>query len=94
MEQVFNELGGLIIPFVVVIFGLVEFLKAAFKLQGRAVTWVSFAVGAIFGLLVFAGYRWPQLEVYTGGLVFVSTSGLVASGYYKFLDARLPQVRG
>jgi hypothetical protein len=94
MEQVFNQLVSVLVPFVVLVFGLVEFLKAAFKLEGPAVTWTSFGVGAVFGVIVFVATLWPGTQVYLAGLVFVCASGLVASGYYKFFNERLPRVNG
>ena len=89
-EVVMKELVGSALYLVPIVFGLVEFLKAAFELEGKSVTWVSFAVGIVFGALVFVAYQFPDWGQYVAGGVFVVSLGLVASGFYKFVDARLP----
>lgn len=91
LETVFLTLVAMIVPFVAFIFGLVEFLKASFGLQGTTVTWVSFIVGIVAGALIFLGYLYPAWGPYIAGAFFILASGLVASGYYKFADARFPK---
>ena len=79
--------GG--VPLVAVIFGLVEFIKS-FGLKGHWLTGVSMALGLGFGL---------AYQIATSGLpvnlagwfivvIFGLMLGLVASGYYKFIDSR------
>ena len=79
--------GG--IPLVAVIFGLVEFVKA-FGLKGRWLTGVSMLLGLACGI----SYQIANAGIPTGFAgwfavaVFGLMLGLVASGFYKFIDAR------
>ena len=87
----FNALlvGG--IPLVVVIFGLVEFIKSL-GLAGRALTVISLLLGILFGI----AYHLAQSGIPTGfagwftAVIFGLALGLVASGFYKFADDRWP----
>lgn len=90
LEEYFLELVAAAVFMIPIVFGLVEFLKAVLKLEGSAVTWVSFGVGIVFGGAVFAGFMLPDWAIYIAGGVFIVSLGLVASGFYKFVDARFP----
>ena len=91
--DVFNTLliGG--VPLMVVIFGLIEFSKSL-GLAGKKLTVGSLLLGLAFGIAYqiatngmpagFAG--WFVVVVY--GLAL----GLVTSGFYDFVDGRLPKV--
>lgn len=92
MEDVFLKLVASIAFALPAVFGLVEFLKSAFGLDGKAVTWISFLVGVIFGSAIFLAYLFPGWGVYVAGVIFVLASGLVASGFYKFVNVRWPKV--
>ncbi len=85
--------GG--VSLVILIFGLVEFLKNAFSLDGKGVTVLSACLGAvIFGVFQSLKFLPPiYTEIFTvivGSLAF----GLSASGYYKFISARAPKQLG
>ena len=90
----FNTLivGG--IPLIVVIFGLVEFIKSL-GLKGRVLTIVSLVLGLVFGM----AYQIAQAGMPAGfagwftTLIFGLAIGLTASGFYKFIDARAPEVK-
>ena len=90
----FNTLlvGG--IPLIVVVFGLVEFIKSL-GLKGRVLTITSLVLGLIFGM----AYQIAQAGTPAGfagwftALVFGLAIGLTASGFYKFIDARAPEVK-
>jgi hypothetical protein len=78
--------GVALIP---LIFGLVEFFKSLFNLDGKKVTVLS----AVMGAVLFALYQLqgvlpePYSQIYVavvGSLAF----GLSASGFYKFVSAR------
>lgn len=82
--------GG--IPLLVVIFGLVEFIKSL-GLKGKWLTVVSLLLGAAFGI---------AYQIATGGLptgyagwfvtVFFGLAlGLIASGFYDFANKRFPK---
>jgi len=89
----FNSLivGG--IPLLVVIFGLVEFSKSL-GLTGKWLTVLSLALGFAFGV----AFQVANAGIPTafGGwfvvVVFGLALGLVTSGFYDFVDSRLPKV--
>ena len=88
-EQVF--FNG--IQLLAVIFGLVEFCKSIFAMQGKAVTVLSALMGAIlmvaFQLVCILPDVYAQvLDIALKSIVF----GLAASGFYKFANNRLPAV--
>jgi type III secretory pathway component EscU len=81
------SLNGVIL--IAVAFGLVEFIKSLFSLDGKKVTLISALVGGVlYALYALIGVLPP---VYGQALTIVFTSvvfGLTASGYYKFAAAR------
>jgi hypothetical protein len=83
--------GG--IPLLVVIFGLVEFIKS-FGLKGHWLTASSLALGLAFG----TAYKIAESGVpasFSGWFVLVVFGlalGLITSGFYDFADKRLPRV--
>jgi len=78
---------------VVLIFGMVEFLKK-FNVQGRALTMASFLVGAlvatVYSLPDFVPGALPYVEVLIKALFW----GMAASGIYDFINQRWPKVEG
>ena len=91
MEEVFLTMMGIIVPFAGIVFGLVEFVKAVFELKGKAVTAVSFGIGVFFGAVAYVSYLFPAWAPHIAGVMTILTVGLVASGFYKFADARWPK---
>ena len=91
LDETFTALVASIAFALPAILGMVEFLKAAFTMQGKAVTWMSFGVGAFFGSSIFLAFLFPSWGVYVAGGIFILASGLVASGFYKFVNARWPR---
>ena len=81
------------IPLIIIIFGLVEFIKSL-GLQGKVLTVVSLIIGLLLGL----GYHLATVGLPVGfagwftALIFGLAMGLVASGFYDFADARWPKV--
>lgn len=74
--------GVVLLPF---IFGLVEFFKNLFDLEGKAVTALSMGVGVGAGVLFQAYQLIPDpYQVWVGYAVFGVATGLTASGFYKF----------
>jgi uncharacterized membrane protein (UPF0136 family) len=77
----------------IVIFGLIEFSKSL-GLAGKKLTIVSMVLGVAFGVAyqvanngVPVGFAdWFAMAVY--GLAL----GLVTSGFYDFVDSRLPKI--
>jgi hypothetical protein len=88
----FNLLLVAGIPLVIVIFGLVEMVKSL-GLQGHWLTVTSLLIGLSLGL----GYKIAEAGLPTGFagwfavIIFGLTLGLVASGFYKWSDARFPK---
>ena len=81
------------IPILLLVFGLVEFSKDLFGMEGKKVTLLAMGMGILLyvpvqliGLLA-APYELILSIVY-GSLAF----GLSASGYYKFASKRVPQL--
>ena len=80
------------IPLLLLVFGLVEFFKDLFSMEGKRVTLLAAGMGILvfvpvqlIGLLA-APYELVLSIVY-GSLAF----GLSASGYYKFVAKRVPK---
>lgn len=90
-EEQYMQFVSMALFLVPIIFGMVEFLKAVFNLSGVAVTVVSFSVGILYGGAIFLGHLFPEWSIYIVGGIFILTMGLVASGFYKFADARFPK---
>jgi len=77
------------VPLMALVFGLVEFLKSVFSLEGKTVTVLSAVIGLVLAVpyqlyasvpTTFAGW----MEVSVVGLVV----GLATSGFYKFVASR------
>jgi hypothetical protein len=83
--------GG--IPLLIVIFGLVEFIKS-FGLKGNWLTACSMLLGLVFG----SAYKIANDGIPTGFagwfilVVFGLALGLITSGFYDFANKRMPQV--
>ena len=82
--------GG--VQLIALAFGLVQFIKEAFNLSGKKVTFLSAALGAVvFVLFQLIGIL-PEPYAQVVEILFSSVAfGLSASGYYKFFAARLPE---
>ena len=83
-------IGG--VPLVAVIFGLVEFIKS-FGLKGRWLTIASMLLGLLFGVsyqIANAGLP-ASFAGWFAVAVFGIMLGLVASGFYKFIDVHTPK---
>lgn len=84
LESIFLQLVATVVFLIPIVFGLVNFLKDALKLDGNAVRIMSFIVGVLFGGLAFLAYLFPDWGVYIAGSIFILSLGLVASGYYDY----------
>jgi len=79
------------IPLVIVIFGLVEFIKSL-GLKGKALTVVSLLLGLAFGITYRLTLAIPQdFAGWFSAAVFGLALGLVASGLYDFINDRFPK---
>ena len=87
----YSQLLVVAVPLVVVVFGLVEFVKSL-GLTGRWLTVTSLLLGLVFGI----AYRVSADGVPVGfgpwfTVVFFGIAlGLIASGFYDFANDRFP----
>jgi hypothetical protein len=83
--------GG--VTLIAVVFGLVEFIKNAFNMDGKKVTIMAAVMGAVLMVLfqLQTVLPAPYAQVYEIAVVSI-TFGLAASGYYKFVDARTTKI--
>ena len=81
--------GG--IPLMVVIFGLVEFSKSL-GLAGRWLTVFSLLLGLTFGMAyrISVNGMPATFTDWFATVLFGLALGLITSGFYKFIDNRLP----
>ena len=81
------------VPVMIVIVGLVEFIKSL-GLAGKPLTIASLGLGLLFGLAYQVSVS--GVPVAYGGwfeaIFFGLAIGLVTSGFYKFVDDRFPPV--
>ncbi len=83
--------GG--IPLLVIIFGLVEFVKS-FGAAGKTLTAISALLGLLFGIayqISLSGFPAGFAGWFTV-IVFGLALGLVASGFYDFANSRFPKI--
>jgi hypothetical protein len=83
--------GG--IPLLVVIFGLVEFIKA-FGVKGYWLTGISMLLGLVFGFCYKIAESGLPVGFAAWFVVFVFglALGLITSGFYDFADKRMPKI--
>lgn len=85
----FEHLVRMILPFLPVLFGAVEFLKSFLKIEDLKVTLLAMLLFVIYGALVIVSYFFPSWATYIlGGSMFLLACALAPSGFYKFVSAR------
>lgn len=83
-------IGG--VQIIALVFGLTEFIKTALNLEGKKVTLLAAALGAVAMALYQLIGIVPEPYGKILEIVYLSAAfGLSASGYYKFIDKRLPE---
>jgi len=93
MDLTLLLIGG--IPIVLIVFGLVEFVKV-FGLSGKWLTLFSLFLGLVFGILYKLAIE-PMPTTFGGWFEIVILGlaiGLTTSGVYDFLNARFPKQAG
>jgi hypothetical protein len=89
MDDINLYIGGVfLLPLV---FGLVEFLKVQFTLEGKIVTWLSAGIAVFLALVAQLEVVFPGIAPWVKIAVLSICAGLSASGVYKFANARLPK---
>jgi hypothetical protein len=79
------------IPLVMVVFGLVEFVKSL-NLSGKFLTVASLLIGLALGVLYRLSLAIPvTFAGWFSAILFGLALGLVASGFYNFIDSRFPK---
>ena len=80
------------IPLLLLVFGLVEFFKDLFGLEGKKVTLLAMGMGILVYVPVqLIGLLAAPYELILS-IVYSSVAfGLSASGYYKFVAKRVPK---
>ena len=77
------EFGG--ISLIALVFGLTEFFKALFSIEGKKVTALAMVMGLVVAGLVEALQFLPGQAAVIAESVYVSVAfGLAAAGFYKF----------
>lgn len=85
------ELNG--VQLIALVFGLVEFCKAVFGLQGKSVTVLAAILGAVvMALFELVGVVAEPYGQVLGIFVISLAVGLSAAGFYKFVNARAPKL--
>lgn len=93
ISQFVGYLIAAVIPFLPVLFGAVEFIKAKSSLKGAAVEWLSAGIFVLYGAIVILAYFFPGWGFYiAGGFIFLLMCALAPSGFYKFMNARAPRL--
>ena len=93
MDLTLLLIGG--IPIVLIVFGLVEFVKV-FGLSGKWLTLFSLVLGLVFGILYKLAIE-PMPATFGGWFEIIILGlaiGLTTSGVYDFLNARFPKQAG
>lgn len=80
------------IQLIVLVFGLVQFVKELLGWEGKKVTLLAAAMGVVVMVCYQLISVLPAVYEQALNIVFTSAAfGLAASGYYKFAAERLPK---
>jgi hypothetical protein len=83
------QVGGVML--LALVFGLVQFIKEMFKLQGTLVTAVAAGLGVALMVMFQLIELLPPIYAQVVRVVVISLAfGMSASGFYKFVNARVP----
>jgi hypothetical protein len=74
--------------------GLVQFLKGAFSLEGKAVTVLSFCLGAVLYVGSQAEFLLPGSGKWVAFVIQALSVGLSASGYFKLVKDFIDRANG
>ncbi len=77
------ELGG--VSVIAMVFGLVEFFKGLFNLEGKKVTALAMVMGLlVLGVAEALQFLPPEYSLYAESVFKSVAFGLAAAGFYKF----------
>jgi hypothetical protein len=89
MDDINLVIGG--VALIPLVFGLVEFFKSAFNLEGKAVTWMAAGIGLVLAVVAQLESIVPGIAPWVKLVVLGLCTALATSGNFKFLNARLPK---
>jgi hypothetical protein len=89
MDDINLVIGG--VALIPLVFGLVEFFKAAFNMEGKAVTWMAAGIGLVLAVVAQLESVVPGIAPWVKLVVLGLCTALATSGNFKFLNARLPK---
>ena len=93
IQEILAQLGGMMLIFLPVLFGAVEFIKDKLGFTGRTVELIAMGIFVLFGVLVVVSFYFPERGAQAGAVVlFLLMCALAPSGYYKFINTRAPKV--
>ena len=84
----FPDLLSNVSGFLVLVFGLVEFVKR-FGIKGEKLILISMSIGTVLGVLYKVAQMYPVFGEWFQVVMFGVAVGLAASGVYDFLDGKL-----
>jgi len=89
IQELLNHFGGIVLIFLPVLFGAIEFIKQKLHFEGVAVELMAVGIFALFGVLVVVSYYFPENGVSAAAVViFLLMCALAPSGFYKFINQR------
>ena len=89
IQELLDHFGGIMLIFLPVLFGTVEFVKQKLNFSGRAVELLAVGIFSLFGVLVVLSYYYPDQGVSAAAVViFLLMCALAPSGLYKFINQR------
>ena len=92
IQDLLRQLGEMMLVFLPALFGAVNFIKDKLGFSGRAVEFLAVGLFTLFGALVVVAFYYPGRGVQAAAVVlFLLTCALAPSGYYKFINARVPR---
>lgn len=92
IQELVDHFGGIMLIFLPVLFGAIEFIKEKLRFEGRAVELMSVGIFTLFGVLVVVSYYYPENGVGAAAIVlFLLMCALAPSGFYKFINQRAPK---
>ena len=89
IQALLDHFGAIMLIFLPVLFGAVEFIKQKLHFSGRAVELLAVGIFSLFGVLVVVSYYYPDQGVSAAAvIIFLLMCALAPSGLYKFINQR------
>ena len=89
IQELLDHFGKIMLIFLPVLFGAVEFIKQKLHFSGRVVELLAVGIFSLFGVLVVVSYYYPEKGVSAAAvIIFLLMCALAPSGLYKFINQR------